>query len=146
MKIRNVKNTDLQEILALERLVFSYDQLNERSLLWMATKANALFKVLLVDKKVIGYTIILFRKNSASARLYSIALHPSFQGKGYGHKLLFHIFKYLKIKAYNSVTLEVKISNHNVIALYKKMGFIFRKKKLRYYDDGSDALYFEKKL
>ena len=146
MKIRNVKESDLHEILDLERLIFNYDQLNMRSIRWMSSRANAQFKVITVHKKIIGYSLVLFKKNSTNARLYSIALHPSFHGKGYGKKLLINIFKTLAFSKHTSLRLEVKTSNHSAIELYKKMGFIVTGKKLAYYDDGSAALCLEKLL
>lgn len=144
MNIRSAKSSDLTEILKLELATFSYDQLSARNLRWMLKKANCLFRVMTLKSSVVGYAIVLFRKNSSHARLYSMAINPNFQGMGLGKKFLKQIIIDLSRKKVSKFKLEVKTTNYAAINLYQKFKFVPTKTKLKYYDDGSNALCLER--
>ncbi len=57
------------------------------------------------------------------ARILSVAVHPDYQGKGVGRKLLEAGLRYLRNKGVRAVRLEVRPDNAVARHLYEKAGF-----------------------
>ncbi|QIW15936.1 ribosomal-protein-alanine N-acetyltransferase [Pasteurellaceae bacterium RH1A] len=57
------------------------------------------------------------------ATLFNIAVHPAFQGQGYGKQLLNELILQLKEKGIATLWLEVRASNQAAQALYDRLGF-----------------------
>jgi ribosomal-protein-alanine N-acetyltransferase len=134
MKIQKATKKDLRALFALESLVF----LNEPFALSKASfsyhiKQNILF-TLWEDDVLAGYILWLRRKNYY--RLYSLAIHPDFQGKSFASKLLEYSFETLNDK--EKFELEVRVSNTKAIKLYEKHSFTCKKilKEFYPYEDG----------
>jgi ribosomal-protein-alanine acetyltransferase len=144
--IRGARKTDLDVLESLEKQSFDYDRLSRKNFSWMLTKAHALFLVLEVDKKVIGYGLVLLNTGTRLARLYSLALSKAYKGRGLGKALLEALIEKAQELDYVYLRLEVKESNHSAIGLYENMGFRVFSKKDDYYSDGSTALCFEKRI
>ena len=53
----------------------------------------------------------------------NVAIHPDYQGKGYGELAMHHVLEHLRESGAQLVTLEVRTSNRPAIALYRKLGF-----------------------
>ncbi len=60
---------------------------------------------------------------SHQARILSVAVHPDYQGKGVGRKLLEAGLRYLRNKGVRAVRLEVRPDNAAARHLYEKAGF-----------------------
>ncbi|WP_199249937.1 ribosomal protein S18-alanine N-acetyltransferase [[Phormidium] sp. ETS-05] len=70
-----------------------------------------------------------------------IAIHPQYQGQGFGQALLYHLLRCACSRQLEWATLEVRPSNHPAISLYQKFGFQEVGRRRRYYaDTGEDAL------
>lgn len=93
-----------------------------------------------IDDQIIGYmgTWLI----ADEAHITNIAIHPQFQGKGYGQDLLCGTLKNLTgNKGCKAMTLEVRESNEAAIGLYKKNGFTIEGKRKNYYTEPKeDAL------
>lgn len=57
------------------------------------------------------------------ATLFNIAIHPSWQRRGFGRLLLAALIEQLESCGIVTLWLEVRASNHGAIALYENLGF-----------------------
>jgi len=90
--------------------------------------------------------VVLFRKGATVARLYSIAVAPPMCGKGVAVALLTAAERAAKRRKCRCMRLEVHQSNKVAIARYRKSGYRQFGRHRSYYEDGGDALRFEKPL
>lgn len=141
-KFRNAKKSDILQLVSLENLSFSYDQLSKKQFTKFILDGRNLVEILEIDKKIAGYSLVFFRKNSKKARMYSLCIHPDFKGMGLGRKLMINVFEKLKKKKFESVKLEVKVSNSVGVSLYESLGFKLEKRIKEFYSDGEDALVY----
>ncbi|MGB3264701.1 MAG: ribosomal protein S18-alanine N-acetyltransferase [Microcoleus sp.] len=75
------------------------------------------------------------------AHIIMLAIHPEFQGRGFGQALLWALLKSACDRQLERATLEVRESNLAAVSLYKKFGFKEAGRRKRYYEDtGEDAL------
>src|SRR5690554_1922601 len=140
---RKASLEDLSSLVKLENEVFNYDQLKRSSFRKFILSSNDLW-IFEKDKKVLAYILILKRKGSFKARIYSFAVSPQSRGEGLGKSLLVHALQALK--GYESVRLEVKVDNRRAIQLYESLGFKQIRRIEGFYTDGQDAFVFEKIL
>lgn len=131
---------DIDALVSLEQQLFSCDQISRRQFRYLLTKANAVTVKLVKDRSLAGYITLLARRNSHALRIYSIAVSPLFQQRGFGDTLLGWAEEYAGSKGYTMLTLEVSPANKPAIGLYRRAGFVQRGMKQAYYQDGSDAL------
>ncbi len=144
--IRKTRLRDLEGIVALENRSFKFDLFTRKQYHYLIAKANATAFVLLVGKTIAGSAIILWRKGSTKAHLYTIAVDPSFQGRGLGRKLLEKCLQEARQQGCDRFSLEVRADNKPAIALYKKSGYEIIGRVRQYYEDNCDALQMQKSL
>jgi ribosomal protein S18 acetylase RimI-like enzyme len=146
MMVRPATAADLPAIEAIEDAVFEGDRLSRRSLRYFLAAPGALILVLAFSDHVVGYSLIAMRKKSVRARLYSIALNPGEHGRGLGRFLLHASEQAAKAHGARFMRLEVRTDNAAAIALYQKNGYRAFGRIDDYYEDGGEALRFEKAL
>jgi ribosomal protein S18 acetylase RimI-like enzyme len=98
------------------------------------------------DGVLYGYVLTLFRSRSDIARLYSIAVDAEKAGCGIGSQLLSAAEDAAYRRGCKAMRLEVRVGNRPAKALYETSGYRFIGRFLAYYEDGSDALRFQKPL
>jgi ribosomal-protein-alanine N-acetyltransferase len=74
------------------------------------------------------------------AEVGNIAVDLPFRGRGVGKALMETMHNCAKEKGATQCFLEVRVSNENAIALYKKFGYESYGVRAKYYEDGEDAL------
>lgn len=75
------------------------------------------------------------------AHIVTIAVHPDHQRRGYGRLVLHGLVELAAASSMQSVTLEVRVSNHAARALYRTYGFYEVGLRKRYYaDNHEDAI------
>lgn len=146
MMVRPATPADLPAIEAIENAVFDGDRLSRRSLRYFLTVRTALMLALAFNDRILGYSLIGFRKGSRKARLYSIALDPAEHGRGLGRFLLHASERAAKAHGADFMRLEVRADNAAAIALYAKNGYQAFGRIEDYYEDGGEALRFQKPL
>lgn len=144
--IRPARVGDLRALAALERAVFDGDRLSERSFRELLKKKSARMFVAMRDKNIIGYVLVLFRKTTSVARLYSIAVLPEARGQGIAEALLAAAEDEARRRGELFMRLEARAGNTAAIALYRKKGYREFGRYLDYYEDHSDAVRLEKSL
>ncbi|MGK0531940.1 GNAT family N-acetyltransferase [Bacillus wiedmannii] len=80
----------------------------------------------LIDEKVIG--TITVSEQDQSTTLSGFAVHPSYQGKGYGKDILSYMVHTLITKGISTIELDVETKNNHALKLYTQCGFEMKKK------------------
>ena len=96
-----------------------------------------------LNNSIIGVCVI--HKIYDEAEIRYLSIHPSYQKRGLGKKLINQIMKECKNENIKSIFLEVSIKNKQALSFYKIFGFKTIDIRKNYYKDGSDALIKEKK-
>ena len=146
VRLRRAQSADLDALDALEHRVFATDHLSRRSLRHFLRSPTAAVLVAEHDGDLAGTAIVLFRPRSAVARLYSIAVAPHKGGRGVGPMLLAAAEAQAVERGCGAMRLEVHETNATAIARYRKSGYQEFGRYAGYYEDGGDALRFEKRL
>jgi ribosomal protein S18 acetylase RimI-like enzyme len=146
IRVRKAERGDLGALIDLEHRVFATDRLSRRSLGHFLHSHSA--EVIVADdgERLAGTAIVLFRPHSVLARLYSIAVAPHSGGRGVASVLLNAAEEAALARGCRILRLEVHEKNHAAIVRYRKSGFREFGRHRAYYEDGGDALRFEKHL
>ena len=146
VRVRKAERADIDALMELEHRVFATDRLSRRSLRRFLQSPTAEVIVAQESGRLAGTAIVLFRPRSAVARLYSIAVAPHMGGRGIGPMLLAAAETAALARDCNFIRLEVHQTNHAAISRYRKSGYREFGRHPGYYEDGGDALRFEKRL
>ena len=71
---------------------------------------------------------ITVSKEDQSTTLSGFAVHPSYQGKGYGKDILTSMIHTLITKGASTIKLDVETKNNNALKLYTQCGFEMKAK------------------
>ena len=96
-----------------------------------------------LNNSIMGVCVI--HKIYDEAEIRYLSVHPSYQKRGLGKKLINQIIKECKNENIKRIFLEVSIKNKQALSFYKNSGFKTIDIRKNYYKDGSDALIKEKK-
>jgi [ribosomal protein S18]-alanine N-acetyltransferase len=143
--IRGATLEDIEALLELEQ-TFPTDKLGKSNFRHFLTRAKADIWIAEEKKVVLADAVVLYRKNSNRARLYSIVVSPKARGKGIGATLLEHCEKAAKKHGCKTLHLEVREDNDVAINLYRSKGYDLITRLDDYYEDGSTALKMQKQL
>ncbi|OOZ84018.1 GNAT family N-acetyltransferase [Bacillus cereus] len=80
----------------------------------------------LIDEKMIG--TITVSKKEQSTILSGFAVHPSYQGKGYGKDILKSMVHTLITEGVSTIELDVETKNNHALKLYTQCGFEMKTK------------------
>ncbi|BBP42543.1 ribosomal protein S18-alanine N-acetyltransferase [Thiosulfativibrio zosterae] len=145
-QLRKAEPDDLKALLVLENSCFSGDKLSRRSFQNFLKPGSHDIWVLSQAEILVGYALVLYRSGTNLARLYSIAVHPDFQGQGFSRQLLRTAEQAVVERQCVYLRLEVKVSNQAALSLYEKSGYKKLSRIVEYYEDGQDAFRMEKRL
>ncbi len=145
LAIRKSFKDDISFLVKLENSSFPHYQKTSRQNIRHGIQSD--FQEVLIaetkDKRKQPIGALVLFKYSKSLRLYSIALLPEQQNKGYGHDLMQYVFDFAKQHHYERILLEVSSKNNKVIDWYKSKGFNASGIIPDYYAKGEDALKME---
>ncbi|WP_232059176.1 GNAT family N-acetyltransferase [Kineobactrum salinum] len=144
--VARAKPGDLEALLAIEAACFSTDRLSRRSFKRWLRREDCVFLVATdeTDGTLAGYILVLLRRGTRLARLYSLAVAPSQQGRGVARLLLEQAERHTRSSGALYMRLEVASTNSGAIRLYESLGYEQFGLYHDYYDDHSDALRMEK--
>ncbi len=137
---------DLDNLLVLEGRAFTGDRLTRRSFRHLLGVPTAALLVAEEGGRLAGYALVLFKARSGLARLYSIAVASEWAGRGAGTLLLAGAEAAARARGSRIMRLEVDASNARAIARYRKAGYAAFGRRPGYYENGADALRFQKQL
>jgi ribosomal protein S18 acetylase RimI-like enzyme len=147
VSFRPARHDDLSFLKATERTAFPGDRLSPRALRHHIGNPRARF-VVAVDAadRPLGYALVLTRKGSRRARLYSIARDVHRGAAGLGSQLLAAAEAAAAALGANQLDLEVRTDNARALRLYEDAGYVVRQRIPGYYEDGCAALRMTKAL
>jgi [ribosomal protein S18]-alanine N-acetyltransferase len=146
LTIRAGRHGDLPSLLALETAAFSGDRLRRRSLARLLTAPTATLLVALMEGELVGYALVLFRRGSDVARLYSLARNPARGPRGTGAALLEAAEAAAADRKCREIRLEVRGDNRRGLQLYRQHGYRVFARRPDYYEDGAEALRMRKRM
>ncbi len=142
LRVRHARPHDTERVIEIEHACFTNPN---PTLLGNVCGIVDGFLVAENDEGVVGY--VLFTPSSASdARVLSLAVAPGHRRQGVATRLLHGAFDVLRDRDFDSVGLEVRVSNDAAGSLYDELGFVPVGIEKEYYDDGEDAYLMEKNL
>lgn len=144
--IRRVKQSDLAQLIALESASFSSDKLNRRRFQFWIKATHSVFLVVCTGEQLLAYGLVIMRKGTRLARLYSIAVSDQTRGMGIGKKLLLALEEQTLQMGKLFMRLEVAQNNTAALALYKSLGYRIFGSYSKYYEDDIDALRMQKDI
>ncbi|WP_428819702.1 peptidase C39 family protein [Microbulbifer sp. MCCC 1A16149] len=146
LQIRAAEIRDLDPLCELEEASFSGDRLSRRRLRhWLKTD-NRVFLVAEQDGALLGYALVLLRRGTRLARLYSIAVGAAGRGKGIGKALLMAAEDASSRAGRLYMRLEVAEQNSAAIGLYQQLGYRTFGSYSNYYEDAGNALRMQKRI
>jgi ribosomal-protein-alanine N-acetyltransferase len=125
--ISPMKNKDIHAVVDIERLTFKYPKPES-----VFREDEHKYLVAKDDERIIGY--IGIEKILDEEHIINMAVHPDYQGKGIGKRLMQHVLNDEEV-----FFLEVRTSNDTAKSIYEHFGFKVINMRKGYYADGEDA-------
>ncbi len=143
--VREMREDDILQVTHLEKILFS-DSWSQSSVTSSLSQENVKIAVAVSDENVIlGYHI--FYTSFEEGDVARIAVSPEYRRKGIADALLSYMWEYGVRTGIERVLLEVRESNKNAIALYRKHGFVELGLRKNYYKEPLEhGVIMEKKL
>ncbi|WP_088072583.1 ribosomal protein S18-alanine N-acetyltransferase [Gottfriedia luciferensis] len=136
---RIMKEEDLDQIMVIEKESFATPWTYDAFYNELYSNQFAHYVVAEVDEKIIGYCGLWVIIDEG--HITNIAILPDYRGVGLGEKLLRAVMETAKGLGAETLTLEVRVSNHVAKGLYRKLGFQDGGIRKSYYTDNfEDAL------
>ncbi|MGB5854840.1 MAG: GNAT family N-acetyltransferase, partial [Oceanisphaera sp.] len=86
--VRAAEKSDLNLLVTLEEHCFAGDRISRRSFQRFIEHPQDKLLLAEQDNQLLGYILVLFRRNTRLARVYSIAVSPEARGLGLGKALM----------------------------------------------------------
>ncbi|MCH8538100.1 MAG: GNAT family N-acetyltransferase/peptidase C39 family protein [Alkalimonas sp.] len=144
--VRSAELADLTALLQLEQACFASDRLSRRSFRHFILDKRSDIQLLVKHDAIVGYFLVLYRRGTSLARLYSLAVLPSERKQGYAQKLLNEAEAAARQRRCVFLRLEVRLDNQAAIQLYRSQGYQDFDVKHDFYEDHSDALCMQKRV
>ena len=144
--IRRAGPDDVAALHVLEQRCFDADRISVRSFRrFILEKRSDLF-LLDVNGILAGYFLLIYRRGTSLARLYSLAVEPAFRKQGIAEGLMQQAEKCAASRNCVLLRLEVRIDNVGAIKLYQKLHYQEFAVKHDFYEDHSDAICMQKQV
>lgn len=146
LNIREVTAQDLTPLVVLEKRCFATDRLSKRSLSHWIKSHHRVFLVAETHSQIVAYGLVIMRKGTRLARLYSIAVDHNMEGRGIGRQMLLALEHQTVASGKLFLRLEVEKTNQRGISLYQSMGYKILGDYEHYYENNGDAFRMQKAI
>lgn len=144
-KIVKASYEHIADISIIEKLSFKIPWSTESITEELTQNEAAIYFCAEAGGRIIGYAGMW--QVCDEGHITNIAVHPEYRRSGVGNSLLEALLSEAKVCGIRALTLEVRDSNYNAQALYKKHGFEPAGKRKSYYaDNNEDAIIMWRKL
>jgi ribosomal-protein-alanine acetyltransferase len=143
IRVREAQPGDLDDLVKLEKAAFRSDRLTRRRFASHVRSTTADLVVARHEKELAGYALVLTRRGSRVARLYSLAVADAWRGRGLGSHLLAMAQSRAAQNNATAFRLEVRADNSAAVNLYESRGYRLVGREEDYYADGAPALRYE---
>lgn len=133
----------LPDILEVEKESFSHPW-TENMFLEELNGRFSVYRVAIEENKAVGYMGMWILADEG--HITNVAVGKNYRGKGIGSALVKDFIRMAEEKDLAFLTLEVRVSNKNAIALYEKHGFLEVGRRKKYYENTEDAILMTKFL
>ncbi|MGB8955028.1 MAG: ribosomal protein S18-alanine N-acetyltransferase [Tumebacillaceae bacterium] len=133
---RRMVLSDIDRVMEIEPLCFTAPWSREAYYAELTQNHFARYMVAELAGEVIGYGgmwVII-----DEAHVTNIAIHPDYQGRNYGERLMLTMIAQALSHGVRHMTLEVRVSNRTAQKLYEKMGFARQSIRQGYYTDNNE--------
>jgi ribosomal protein S18 acetylase RimI-like enzyme len=137
LEIREARAVDIDALAQLETRIFSSDRLSRRSLAALTKSRSASVLVAFDAERLLGYAVVLTRRGTRVARLYSIAVDE--RGRGVGKELLAAAEAEARARGAERISLEVRPDNPEAARFYERAGYEPFGRRPDFYEDGMAA-------
>ncbi|UDG82646.1 ribosomal protein S18-alanine N-acetyltransferase (plasmid) [Candidatus Vallotia cooleyia] len=122
--------SDLDEVEAVERVVYTFPWTRES---FEDSLNNGHFGICLRNDAdaLVGYCMMMLVVDEM--HLLNLCVTPDAQGKGVGVTLMHEVVQIARTHHINSILLDVRLSNHHAIRLYKRFNFVVIGRRKNYY-------------
>ena len=144
VSVRRARRGDLDALVALEQASFAGDRMSARQWRRHLASPRAIVVVAVERGALLGAAVGFLHAAHDIARLYSLATSAAARGRGVGDRLVAAIERAARESGRQRVRLEVREDNAAAQRLYERRGYQPIGRRVAYYDDGEDALRFEK--
>lgn len=143
--IRRATAADVSALAELES-VFPTDRMSRRNFQDLLRRGQGNVLVYEDGAAVLGDAVILYRRNSQTARIYSLVVAPAQRGRGIAQALLAAVEADARVRKCRLLRLEVRPDNAAALRLYERLGYTVGQRLEQFYEDGSPALRLSKGL
>jgi ribosomal-protein-alanine N-acetyltransferase len=112
--------SDVPQVLKIERASFSTPW-SETAFLSEIYNSYSITKVAVSENEVVGYICVNYLIDEG--HILNLAVHPDLRRKGIATALIEKGLDELKERGCKSLSLEVRVSNHDAIQFYERFGF-----------------------
>ena len=144
--VRRAGPADLDALDALETRAFASDRLSRRSYRRLVSAPSARVLVAEAEGALAGSLVLLLRRGTGIARIYSLAVAPERRGGGIGATLARAAEAEAAAAGARGMSLEVRADNVPAARLYDRLGDRVVRTIEGYYADGEAALRMRKAL
>jgi ribosomal protein S18 acetylase RimI-like enzyme len=137
---------DVDQLVALEQTLFMTDCCSRKNFKYLIRHTTVIVVRTATGGTIVGYAILLRRKNSRKMRIYSLGVATSTRNTGIGAKLIAALEAIAGAADCTMLTLEVSDNNKEALRLYTKYGFQQYSFRYGYYEDGGHAILMRKNL
>lgn len=138
--------SDVSALVALELACFNSDRLSVRSFKRFLREKRSDLYVAELGGVLVGYFLLLYRRGTSLARLYSLAVSPDYRKQGIAEFLLQQAEQTAATRNCVLLRLEVRQDNVAAIRLYQKLHYHEFAVKHDFYEDHSDAICMQKQI
>lgn len=144
--VRAAEKSDLNQLVTLEEHCFAGDRISRRSFQRFIEHPQDKLLLAVQDNQLLGYILVLFRRNTRLARVYSIAVSPEARGLGLGKALMTAAEQAAQQQGSVFMRLEVRADNIWAQNLYQSLGYRQFGVYHNYYEDQQLALRYQKRI
>ena len=146
IRIRRARPSDLDGLADLEVEAFASDRMSRRSILALVRSTSARVLVAECGGQIVGAAVLLTRRGSRVARIYSLAVADRAARSGVGSRLLDAAEAAARAAGAATLRLEVRADNPRAIGFYEGKNFRLSARRENYYEDGVTALLYSRDL
>jgi len=143
-RLRRARAGDLEALVALEQASFAGDRMSARQWRRHVASPRAIAIVAVEGERLLGVALVFTHAAHDIARLYSLATAEDARGRGIGDRLVAAVERAAGAAGRRRLRLEVREDNRAAQRLYERRGFRRIGRRAGYYEDGEDALRYEK--
>ncbi len=110
----------INNLVELDKILFNEMYWKNENFFRILPDKEKFSKILLYGNSLVGY--IICSRNNDVIHIHRLGIHPDYQGKGFGRRLVKCIVKEVKCSGFNSLTVETGRNLH-AEGFYKSVGF-----------------------